>query len=201
MEKFPYQVIPNSITINLKANNKTFASSLNGSELSANFMGDKWVATLNFETLDSFEKPEIEILQSFVWGLQGVRGKFLMWNFAKKGGPAQGIPKVKGNENSGSIVVTDGWKPNRVVLEKGDFIEINGELKMVKEDVFSGPTGDASILFMPPFRRIPADNTPVTTDQACGVFRLADDEQGEFDLNRKQEATLSIDVVEAVYYV
>lgn len=199
METWPTAVIPDSISINCKANNKTFTSSLNGSEQTAGFMGDKWIVSISFNNLDNFDLPEIEILQSFIWSLQGVNGRFKMWNFSKKGKPALGTPLVKGFENSGSICNTSGWTPNRIILNQGDFIEFNNELKMITKDIVSESTGDALLYFVPPIRNIPDDNVAVITDKPCGVFRLADDDQGSFDMTAGLEATCSLELIEAIY--
>lgn len=199
MKRWPRQIIPTSMTLNLKSNSKSFESSLNNSSVTVGFMGARWVASLSFDSLDNFEEREIEILQSFVWSLQGMNGKFKMWNFTKQGSPAKGNPLVAGFDNSGSILETKGWTPNRQVLSMGDFIEFNGELKMVTEDIRSDNTGRATLIIVPPIRNIPADNEPLITDYPSGTFRLTDDDQGSFDLTAGIEGTLTLDVVEAIY--
>ena len=199
MEYFPESVLPDSMNINLRANNKSFTSSLNGSQRTANFMGDKWLASLSFNNLDNFEKPEIEILQSFIWSLRGINGRFKMWNFTKRGAPALGTPLVDGFTNTGGICNTKGWHPNRVVLKQGDFIELNNELKMITKDIVTSVSGDATIYFVPPIRNIPIDNEPIITNKPCGVFRLADDDQGDFSLTAGLEGTLTLELIEAIY--
>lgn len=196
---FPDNLFPTSISgMNLKANNLLYQSNYSRATDTHRLFGDQWNLTLNFENIDNMNGyDEIAKLQSFIWSLGGVSGRFLMSPFIRVGAPSKGTPVVNGNSQTGNSLNTDGWLSSAKVLRQGDFFQIGYELKMVTEDIWSDSLGDATLKFTPPLRNSPVDNDPIVTDDPKGLFRLKSDDQGQFDLSPGLEAEVSIQVVEA----
>lgn len=197
IKSWPEKVIPNSININLVHNAKSFSSPLNNSVTTHLFPGAMWKATLSFTSLDNFTTNEIETLQAFIWSLGGIDGRFLMWNFSKKGTPEKGAPVVSVGGQYGGALQTKGWVPNVMVIPMGSYFSVNNELKFVTEDVYSDSNGECVLRFTPWLRVSPAVDDVITTDRPKSIFRLADNEQGNFSLTPGLEATINIEVVEA----
>ncbi|AUS01883.1 hypothetical protein NVP2044O_19 [Vibrio phage 2.044.O._10N.261.51.B8] len=193
---WPEGISPNSMSVNLVHNSKSFSSPYNGSTMSHKFPGARWVATLNFDALDNFGVKEVDILQSFIWSLEGEAGRFMMHNFSKPGSPEKGAPVVMGDNQYGGLLNTSGWTPNRLVVPRGHHFAVNNELKVATEDLYSADNGVCTMRFTPWLRTPPANGAAITTDKPKGMFRLVDDEQGYFDLTPGLEGTVSIQVVE-----
>lgn len=195
---FPQDVIvPNSLNMNLRSNSKMYQSSFNMSTNTHRFPGAHWTATLNFDTLDNFSTLELDVLQAFIWSLDGVSGRFRMPMFGKRGAPASGIPVVNGQNQQGGLLSVRGLNPNEIVLERGSYFQIGDEIKQVSEDIFSSDVGIATFRFHPWLRHSPDDGAPIITDRPTGVFRLADNDQGDFSLIEAYQGELSINITEA----
>lgn len=194
---FPEEVLPNSMVINLRSNSKTFESSFNRSTRTHRFPGEQWVMSLNYDTLDNFTKPEIDILQSFLWQLNGANGRFYCRDYSKPNGRTRGNPVVLGNNQYGSLLLTTGWTPNQLVIPRGNYFSVNDELKYVTEDIWSNNLGQAILKFTPWLRNAPVNGDKINVSNARGIFRLTDDDQGTFNLTPGLEGTLSINIVEA----
>lgn len=199
LKEWPEGLIPNNISVNLVHNAKVFSSPLNNSVVTHTFPGAMWKFTLSFGTLDNFNRDEIEQLQSFIWSLNGVDGRFLMWNFSKRGTPEKGSPVVSSNGQYGGILQTNGWQPNQLVIPRGSYFSVNNELKFITEDMWSDSVGNCALMFTPWLRKSPAIGDKITTNKPKSIFRLADNDQGVFDLTPGLEATTTIEIVEAFY--
>ncbi|CAL9968229.1 distal tail protein [Vibrio phage D63] len=194
---YPEILVPNSFNLNLKSNSKMYTSSFNMSTNTHRFPGAHWTATLNFDTLDNFTIPEMDILQSFIWSLDGVSGRFRIPIFGKRGAPEVGNPVVNGENQSGGLLSVRGWEPMELVLAKGSYFRIGEELKQVNEDVISNAAGIAIMRFHPWLRSIPSDGDPIVTDAPTGIFRLADNDQGDFSVIEAYQGSVSIAMMEA----
>ena len=193
--EYPMSIIPNSMTLNLRANTKTFTSSFNNSRLTAKFPGKHWVASLSFSNLYPREVAE---LKSFLWSLDGADGRFYMPLFDNMGAPAKGSPVALGTDQTGGVLTTNGWTPNTIILTRGDYFEINNELKMVTNTISSSATGQATIEFTPWLRTAAQTGDAITTLNPKGMFMLTDDSQGDIDFD-PGFGSVSFDVVEAFY--
>jgi len=193
--EYPMSIIPNSMSLNLRANTKTFTSSFNNSRLTSKFPGKHWVASLSFSNLYPRELAE---LKAFLWALDGSSGRFYLPLFDNTGSPAKGTPVALGTDQTGGFLLTNGWSPSSIVLNVGDYFEINNELKMVTSTVSSSSTGQATIAFTPWLRTAAQTGDAITTLNPKGMFMLTDDSQGEIDFD-PGFGSVSIDIVEAFY--
>ena len=194
---FPQEIIPNSMNINLVSNSKLFSSPFNNSVQTHAFTGSHWIMTLNFNSLDNINVRELDILQTFIWSLDGVNGRFTMPIFGRRGGPSRGTPTVEGNSQEGGLLLTKGWTPNSLVLPKASYFQIGDEIKQVKEDVVSNSAGFATLTFHPWLRKSPTTGDAIITDRPQGIFRLTDNAQGDFSIVSSMQAEVSISVTEA----
>ena len=196
METWPSHLIPNSMTWHLRYNSKSFVSEFNQSVNTHRFPGGKWVTTLTFKNLTRSQAVD---LQCFLDDLGGEAGRFLMSDFTQPGRPAIGAPVVAQQGQTGGLLLTSGWLPDRLVLAKGEYFSVNNEMKRVKRDVWSNGAGNATLEFSPWLRASPALSDAVETESPLGLFKLANDEQGDFKhRTRFSDVTLSI---EEAFYV
>lgn len=198
--EWPSKVIPNAMSINLVHNSIGFTSPYNQSMMTHKLPGARWRASLSFNTLDDFNGvDEISRLQAFLWSLEGINGRFLMWDFTKPGMPEKGSPVVNGPNQYGGLLNTRGWRPNSLVIPAGRYFSINNELKFATKDLYSNSLGICTLEFTPWIRIPPADGDVITTDKPKGMFRLVDNDQGNFNLTPGLEASITIEVVEAFH--
>ena len=85
---------------------------------------------------------------------------------------------VAAQPQAGAALYTGGWTPNTAgILKAGDYLGVNGELKLLTLDAASDPWGNALLTFEPPLRASPPDGAALSFSQPTAVFRLADDDQ------------------------
>lgn len=117
--------------------------------------------------------------QSFGLKLKGSYGRFLIGDPLGKypRGVATGSPVVDGNGQEGGALSTSGWTAGVAgIMLKGDYIQIgegvNAKLHMLVEDANSDSSGDAVLVIAPDLRGSPTSGTAITTENACGLFKL-----------------------------
>ncbi|WP_454599126.1 hypothetical protein [Qipengyuania sp. SM2507] len=64
---------------------------------------------------------------------------------------------------TGYSLVTDGWPPSSMPLLAADYVTVGDQLMRLDEDVVTNESGQATLKFHAPLRRIVADNTLVET--------------------------------------
>ena len=116
------------------------------------------------------------------WGmsLRGSFGSFYGYDRTAKTarGVATGTPLVNGADQTGYELVTDGWTTSQTgILLAGDWIEVNGLLRMVVADADSDVSGNATLDISPGLwpGQSPADNAAITVSNPKGKFRLVGD--------------------------
>lgn len=117
------------------------------------------------------------------WGvkIKGTFGRFLMGDPSARipRGVATGTPVVKGANQVGETLITDGWTINtNGIMLKGDYFQLgtgaSSRLYMLTEDVNSNGSGEATLSFGPALRSSPSDDAPLVVTDAKGVFRLTE---------------------------
>lgn len=135
--------------------------------------GEKWFFEIAYQPLTL---EQARAVSAFLLSLNGQVGTFLAGDplAAIPAGSASGVPLVNGGSQSGHTLVTDGWTPSITnVLRAGDYIQISNRLYMVLTDTNSDGSGNATLDIWPNIRQpAPADNTPITTSNCKGLFRL-----------------------------
>ena len=115
--------------------------------------------------------------------MRGLYGQMYLgdWDGRTPNGTASGTPLVKGADQTGNSLITDGWTASVTgIMKAGDYLQIGSgieqRLHMVVADANSDGSGDATLSIEPALRVSPADNAALTVSSAKGVFRLASNE-------------------------
>ena len=166
---------PAELQWTLISNTQGFSSPLTASEQTTELPGARWQAVFTMKPLLDSDNAA---LQAFLVRLRGKAGRVLLYNFARPTprGIATGTPLVKGGGQFGTQLLTDGWTASKSgILKSGDFIGVNGELKMVVADADSDASGNATLQIEPPLRNVPADNAVITISKPTATFKFESD--------------------------
>jgi len=167
--------LPAQFDWQLVSNTQTFQSPLSGAVQTVEMPGARWAAQF---TLSSLDAADAAAWRTFAVQLRGQSGRFALWNMARPTprGVATGTPVVSGAGQTGNTLATSGWTPSTTgILKAGDFIGVNGELKMVVADATSDGAGLATLTLEPPLRSSPANLAAITTNKPTAVFKMDDD--------------------------
>jgi hypothetical protein len=156
-----------------------FASPLSNDVQRGENPGARWFATYSIKTA---KRAEMNAVLAFLVKLRGGANSFYGYDPAATTplGTGSGTPVVNGASQVGSSLVTDGWGNSETVLMAGDYFTVNGEMKMVTEDVTSDSSGNATIQFEPVLRVSPPDNAAITVNTPTCKMRLIDDDQTQW---------------------
>jgi hypothetical protein len=150
------------------------------------YTGQFWEADIS---LPPMKRADAEYWISFLLKLNGSYGTFLLGdpNGATARGAATGTPLVKGADQTGSELITDGWTTSTTgILKAGDYVQIgsssSSRLHKVLDDVNSDSSGNATLTLWPDLREAPSDNAAIVVSSPKGLFRLNDNAQN-WDVN------------------
>jgi hypothetical protein len=180
---FPITLAFRASRFGLRANTQSFESPLTRSVQTVELLGARWFATYE---LPPMRRDQAAAWMAFLVALQGRAGRFYGYDpdCRSPRGTGAGTPRVKGAGQSGSSLATDGWTPLQTVLKAGDYFAVDGELKMMAADAASDGGGNAALAFKPSLRAAPADNAPLTLEDASCTMMLIDDEQAAWDADQ-----------------
>ena len=135
--------------------------------------GQKRYVTVQLPPLNIDQAKE---WSTFPYQLNGIEGTFYLRDEIGKylRGFASGVGRVKGANQTGIDLITDGWLPFTLDLfKRGDWIQVGSRLHTVLKDVDSSSTGEATLTLWPRIRTAPADNLVIPYgEDAIGIFRL-----------------------------
>lgn len=133
MADFP-NIEPDSEEIALIANNQVYNSPLTGQAQTASLTGAKWQCTPTFSNRNGKEARD---LRAFLFNQEGVSGRFNYYPASVDNiGTHAGGGVVDGAGQTGKELVTKGWDADQPLLfSAGDYLTVNGEMKMVTADV------------------------------------------------------------------
>ena len=162
---------PDAAQMGIAYNVQSFNSTLNGFQQFKELSGSRWVGSFTWSNRQGLEA---RTLSAQLTSLRGQIGEFRISPPDHEGlGTALGTGLVNGGGQTGSSIITDGWTPNQtILLEIGDYFELNGELKQATSRAASNGSGVATIEFQPPIRRSPANNSAVVTVEPRATMRL-----------------------------
>lgn len=166
----------------IMANTRIFQSPISNTIQTVEAQGARWMATYSLPPMKRSQAAE---WMAFLVQLRGRAGRF--YGFDPKGKVPLGraiaeIPLVKGDSQTGTSLITDGWSPSVAnALKKGDYFSVNNELKMITENIDSDSGGNATLVFEPPLRASPTNNQAVTVESATCIMMLSDDKQSMWD--------------------
>lgn len=159
----------------LQSNTQAFESPLDKTVQTLELPGARWGWSCTFGNL---LESDAALLQAFLVRLRGRAGRFTAHNWAR--------PRPRGTCTLYSVTVAvdaalgdtnaslAGCGASGTLLA-GDFIGINGELKMVVAAAVADGSGAMSVTFEPPLRAGVAAGAAVTLDKPTAVFMLDED--------------------------
>lgn len=116
-------------------------------------------------------------------------------------GPSTGYsgpgPLVQGAGQLGTSLTCDGVNASTAILSEGDYLEVEGELKVATADASSDGVGVVTFNFEPALRAAPPDNAPVEIFAPEGTFRLAAP-RGGWDVSLALAAGIQLEAREAI---
>lgn len=192
---FP-SIIPNSTEWSLQSNTQQHRSPLSGTIQTLELAGARWSASLRF---DSLTQSDARTMMAFLVQLRGGAGRFYLYDHSLPvpRGTATGTPLVNGASQTGTSLTTDGWTINITgILKAGDYIGVNGELKMVTADCNSNGSGQCTVTFEPPLRSSPADNAAITVTRPTCTMMLTGDDQTKWSGNPGYRSSFVLTCVE-----
>ncbi len=159
--------------------------------------GARWMATLKFVNLSEDEARE---MAGFLVRLAGQAGRFYLHDHSLPSprGVGTGTPLVKGASQTGRSLITDGWTTSVTgILKVGDYIGVNGELKMIAVEADSDSGGNATLSIEPPLRSSPADDSSVIITEPKATMMLIDDKQAGWPVLWPNRYNFNITAIEA----
>jgi len=185
---------PRVLDFSLLPNTQSFSSPLSNAVQTVEMPGARWQMSFVMENLTEVDAAA---MQAFLVKLRGRAGRFYLYNFARSTprGSISGTPLVKGASQTGGTLVIDGCTVGSTLLA-GDFIGVNGELKMVVADATADGAGEMTLTIEPPLRSSPADNAAITTDRPTATFMLSGDEL-KWNTQPGKFSSFPIDCIEA----
>lgn len=140
--------------------------------------GVAWVISGSLNLLNREQAAEYN---AFVAALHGRKGTFTLSppGQGTPRGTATGTPLVKGADQTGNVLVTDGWTAGVTgILKVGDLFQLGSGATatlhmVVVADVDSDGSGNATITFAPKIVTAPADNAAITVSNPVGHFRMS----------------------------
>lgn len=174
---FPANLEPDAISFGLEQNVTVFQSDLNNATQHRAMPGDRWAGTMTFTNRDAATGGRE--LKAFLMRLGGPVGRFRMVpHEIDNKGTYGGAGTVAGAGQTGTTLNTEGWAANQpLVAAAGDYIEVNGELKMIVEDAGSNASGQAVLAFAPALRRSPPNASPIEHERPTAEYFLTNDQQ------------------------
>lgn len=162
---------PDAAQLGIAFNVQSFSSTLNGAKQFKELSGSRWAGSFTWSNRQGLEARTLK------GQLQGLRGQIEDFRITPPDheglGTAVGSGVVNGASQTGSSIITDGWVVNQpILLEIGDYFEINGELKQVTLRAASDGAGNSTIQFQPPIRKSPANGSAVITTNPKVTMRL-----------------------------
>ena len=184
---------PESFTFTLASNTMHFQSPLSGAMQTVEFPGARWKASF---TLDSLAESDAALLRAFGAKLRGRAGRFYLHHMANPNlrGTVTGSPSVNGGGQTGNTLALASCGAGKTILA-GDFIGVNGELKMVVANATADGGGYMTVTIEPPLRSSPTNGSTVTTVKPTATFMLSEDSWRDL-VKAPYIATFVVDAVE-----
>lgn len=190
--------LPAGINFQLRPNSQAMTSPLTKSVQTVELPGARWIASITWTDLTGEERRTIK---AWLARLRGQAGRFRIHDMshpAPAGSGAVGAVTVSGAGQTGVSLVTTGWPASASgLLLLGDYIGVNGELKLITAATSSNGSGVATLTFEPPLRASPPDGSVITLDKPSAVFKLANDEQDNMPIRAPYYSDLTIECEEA----
>lgn len=194
---YPTSAVPDNATITLEANTTVFTSDLNRAVQTGEMDGARWRMILTYGNRIG---AATRALRGFLAALNGRTNRFYMIPpDLDQQGTAGDTGIVNGAGQSGTTLNTAGWATSQPLLfAAGDYFEVNGELKIITEDISSDGAGEATLKFAPKLRTSPANSSPIETEEPRALMMLENDQQAAWQVSAPVVYAVSLACVEDV---
>jgi hypothetical protein len=169
-------------------------SPFTGAQQLVRHQGAWWEADIR---LPAMKRADAEEWVGFLASLKGRWGTFRLGDpaGASPRGTWAGTPLVSGGGQTGEAITIDGFSAG-ATAKRGDYIQIGDRLYKVLADT-TAAAGAMALDIWPRLRESPADNAPVTTSNAAGLFRLASNDV-DVDISEALIYGIAFGAVEAI---
>jgi hypothetical protein len=135
-----------------------------------------WVVTIGIGPRRLSEVPDWE---AFIRQFANTRDRVRFWDWRREAprGTGAGLPGVDGAGQSGANLLTRGWAPSQTVLQAGDWVGVNGELRSSVGAVASDGAGNAVVVLDQPLRASPADGVLLVLTKPKALFICTTDKK------------------------
>lgn len=164
-------------------------------------MGQIWAVRVKYPPMSADNAAQ---WRGALLSLNGILGTFLWGDSETKAprGVAAGTPLVKGSNQSGQELITDGWTAGVTgILKAGDWIQVGTGLTQrchqILRDKNSDGGGNATFDIWPRLRESPADNSPLVITNTKMCMRLADNVM-DYEVSVAKHYGFELDMVEAL---
>ncbi len=136
----------------------------------------RWAFTITPGVLRRAEAPQWE---AYIASLRGKVNRARAWDWRREGplGPAPGTPVLAAAATGASCSI-GGWAPSSFIMARGSWLGINGELKLLTNDLTSNASGVTAATFEPPLRADAPAGTPVVLVRPTALFVMTSDRMG-----------------------
>ncbi len=185
---------PHAMPWRMVANTQTFTSPYTQSDQTLSLPGARWAVSLTWKNL---KRQQAAPLQALLAELGGRAGRLWVPHYLqlKTLDGMTGTVVVNGANQVGRNLNVAGCTAGKRWL-RGDYFEVNGELKMITADSTVAGDGTAQLHFSPPLRKVPPNATPVNTTTPGCQMRLVDDAQG-WQPMQGDFTDITLDLIEA----
>lgn len=161
---------PQSFSMRMSTNQRTFSSNFGGSEQAVDLLNDRWEATISIPPRGSDTQASIE---AFVNAMRGMTNTCNLWHMQRPvpRGTMRGTP-ICNLAAQGSASVTLPNAGLGATLLAGDMIGISGLLLMVQSDCAADGTGSMVVPLVNRLRTGITGGAAVTWDKPTAPFRL-----------------------------
>jgi hypothetical protein len=195
---FPTIARPSAVSWRLRGNTQTHRSPFDGTTQTLSMPGARWVASVQWESLDGVDR---RILEAFMASLEGTAGRFYFGPpHGFRRGTGTGTITVKTAGQAGKSLVTTGWIGG-TPFEVGDWLSFEASGRRYLHIVTapgSPVSGDLTCGISPPIRRSPAAGALVEISAPAGIFMLASDDAGEMRVRVPELGAVTLDIEEAL---
>ena len=167
----------------MMTNTQVFISPLSGNVQTLELVGARFAADY---IMPAMTRAEAASWYAFLMELSGQAGRFFAFDplsVNPQGAITGSTLLVNGASQTGKTLICDGASASTTVLKKGDYFSVNDELKIITADAISDGAGNITLSFTPSLRASPAEDAPLTIDEAKCTMMLADDQQAFYDID------------------
>lgn len=193
---------PSTLLFGIQGSTQTFHYDIPDILAAWPLAGDRWVATVGWDTLTRSDWALLSVFQVLMRGETG-RCYFSPPHILAPRGVATGTPTVNGASQNGTTLATIGWTPSITgILKTGDFISFNTpvgrELKVLTADANSDSSGKATLSIAPSIRTSPVNGVSIVTQNPSCIMKFVDDKQGQIKIDPPLLGSVQFEFIEAL---